>query len=136
MNRLKFLRMGSEKPKAVLHVLDKLKARTVVLMDSDTIWLRDPFVFLDEHPSADIFVTTDCLAHYPEVEDLLVPRCGHVRGGKGSGWALNTGAHPLRHSKPENSDLTPKARSKKCQSISISPLLISTYIALPLPPPS
>lgn len=84
--------MGSEKPKAVLRLFDEIQARTIVLVDTDTIWLRDPFPFFDQHPEADMFVTTDCLSHEVEVHSMIhVPRCGHVEGGLGDGWALNTG---------------------------------------------
>jgi Nucleotide-diphospho-sugar transferase len=85
--------MGSEKPKAVLRLFDEIQARTVVLADTDTIWLRDPFPFFEEHPQADMFVTTDCLSHEAEVHSIInLPRCGHVEGSLGGGWALNTGA--------------------------------------------
>jgi hypothetical protein len=85
--------MGSEKPKAVLRLFDEIKARTVVLTDTDTIWLRDPFPFFDQHQEADMFVTTDCLSHEAEVHNIIsLPRCGHVEGGLGDGWAMNTGA--------------------------------------------
>jgi arabinosyltransferase len=84
--------MGSEKPKAVVKLFDSIQARTVVLTDTDTIWLRDPFPFLDQHATADMFVTTDCLSHEAEVAEAVnVPRCGHVVGGNGNGWAMNTG---------------------------------------------
>lgn len=84
--------MGSEKPKAVLRLFKEIGVQTVVLTDTDTIWLRDPFPFFGQHPQADMFVTTDCLSHEVEVHNILhTPRCGHVEGGLGIGWALNTG---------------------------------------------
>lgn len=92
-SRSKFLRMGAQKPLAVLRLFEEVNAQTVVLMDTDTIWLRDPFPWLDQHPQADMYVTTDCLSH--EAEVLKIPnmaRCGHVPGSSGPGWAMNTGA--------------------------------------------
>jgi hypothetical protein len=98
--------MGSEKPKAVIRLFDEIRASTVVLADTDTIWLRDPFPFLDQHPQADIFVTTDCLSHEAEVHSSVnLPRCGHVEGSHG-GWALNTGAFPTIMFLPTASNTT------------------------------
>lgn len=89
--RSKFLLMGSQKPLAVLRLFDELQARTVALVDTDTIWMRDPFPWLEQHPEADLFVTTDCLSHQAELaRGVQRPRCGHVVG-RGAGWALNTG---------------------------------------------
>jgi Nucleotide-diphospho-sugar transferase len=85
--------MGSQKPQAVVKLFDTIQAQTVALVDTDTIWMRDPFHWLDQHPAADMFVTTDCLSHEAEVAKHVVPRCGHVPGGTGGGMALNTGAH-------------------------------------------
>jgi Nucleotide-diphospho-sugar transferase len=82
-----------QKPAAVIKLFDKLNASSVALIDTDTIWLRDPFPWLAQHPAADMFVTTDCLSHEAEVERQVVPRCGHVPGGLGGGMALNTGMH-------------------------------------------
>eukprot|EP00892_Ulva_mutabilis_P008482 jgi/Ulvmu1/6005/UM026_0131.1 len=87
-----FLHMGSQKPVAVLRLFEQVKAKAVVLMDTDTVWLRDPFPWLDQHPTADMFVSTDCLSHRVEVLQLPdVARCGHVAGSSGPGWAMNTG---------------------------------------------
>lgn len=91
-DRSNFLLMGAQKPLAVLRLFDQIQARTVALIDSDTIWLRDPFPWLEQHPDADVFVTTDCLSH--EYELAYVPnrpRCGHIGDGLGFGWAMNTG---------------------------------------------
>lgn len=81
----------------MLDLLDNLQARTVALVDTDTIWLRNPFPWLAQHPDADLFATTDCLSHVAEVHKQTVPRCGHVPGGRGGGWAINTGAHLTSH---------------------------------------
>jgi len=35
----------------------------VVLSDADAVWLRDARPLLDAHPTADVFVSTDCLSH-------------------------------------------------------------------------
>ena len=36
---------------------------TVVVSDTDTVWLRDPQDYLAKHPAADWFASTDCLSH-------------------------------------------------------------------------
>ena len=56
--RSKFLLMGAQKPKAVVKLFDTLQVATVALIDTDTIWLRDPFPWLDNHFDADMYVTT------------------------------------------------------------------------------
>lgn len=33
-----------------------------MVSDSDTSWLRDPSDYLAQHPSADWFISTDCLS--------------------------------------------------------------------------
>lgn len=30
---------------------------------ADVVWIRDPAAYLDQHPGADWFVSTDCLSH-------------------------------------------------------------------------
>ena len=43
--------------------------------------------------SAELYsLRVDCLSHEMEVNETVnVPRCGHITGNLGSGWALNTG---------------------------------------------
>lgn len=33
-----------------------------MVSDADTVWLRDPSDYLAQHPSADWFISTDCLS--------------------------------------------------------------------------
>ena len=48
-------------------VLSVLNARpnldTIVVSDTDTVWLRDPRPYLASHPAAEWFASTDCLSH-------------------------------------------------------------------------
>ena len=41
-NTSRFRTMGSMKPKMVLRMLEEFKFETVVLSDTDVVWLRDP----------------------------------------------------------------------------------------------
>ena len=50
-------------------MLEELGVQTVVVSDSDTSWVRDPSPYLAQHPTADWFISTDCLS--AEVR----PRC-------------------------------------------------------------
>jgi Nucleotide-diphospho-sugar transferase len=59
----KFRKMGSQKPRVVLHLLESHGFDGVVLSDVDTAWLRDPTDFMLRHPTADVFMSTDCLSH-------------------------------------------------------------------------
>lgn len=64
-------------------MLEELHVGTVVVSDSDTAWLRDPTGFLAEHPTADWFISSDCLSHELEAAWQpvhLQPRCGHITG--------------------------------------------------------
>jgi len=64
------------------------------------VWLRDPSEYLlGTHPTADMFISTDCLSY--EVEAAWQPghnqpRCGHVPGN-GWGRAFNTGVFAMRN---------------------------------------
>ena len=58
-----FRKMGSQKPKLVHRFLTERRWAAVVLSDTDTVWLRDPEPYLALHPSADVFISTDCLSH-------------------------------------------------------------------------
>ena len=55
--------MGSQKPKLVRRFLIERSWAAVVLSDTDTVWLRNPEPYLALHPSADVFISTDCLSH-------------------------------------------------------------------------
>lgn len=35
----------------------------VVVSDSDTVWLRAPWPYLEQRPAAEFFISTDCLSH-------------------------------------------------------------------------
>lgn len=48
----------------VLSVLEDHPALpTVVVSDSDTVWLRSPFPYLEQRRSAEFFISSDCLSH-------------------------------------------------------------------------
>lgn len=32
-------------------------------LDADVVWMRDPTAYIGQHPSADWFISTDCLSH-------------------------------------------------------------------------
>lgn len=55
--------MGSQKPKLVRKFLVERGWAGVVLSDVDTTWLRNPEPYLALHPTADVFISTDCLSH-------------------------------------------------------------------------
>lgn len=55
--------MGSQKPKLVRNFLVERGWASVVLSDVDTTWLRNPEPYLALHPTADVFISTDCLSH-------------------------------------------------------------------------
>lgn len=55
--------MGSQKPKLVRRFLVERGWAGVVLSDVDTTWLRNPEPYLALHPTADVFISTDCLSH-------------------------------------------------------------------------
>ena len=66
---------------------------------ADTVWLRDPAPYLDQHPSADWFISTDCLSHDIEAAwqpGHNQPRCGHIAGNVW-GRAYNTGVFAVRN---------------------------------------
>ena len=58
-----FRKMGSQKPKLVRRFLLERRWAAVVLSDTDTVWLRNPQPYLALHPSADVYISTDCLSH-------------------------------------------------------------------------
>lgn len=96
-----FRSMGVLKVSLVTALLEGYKVQTLVVSDTDTVWMRDPSPYLDAHPLADWFISTDCLS--PTFEDAADPklrnanpRCGHVPGSTW-GKALNTGVFALRN---------------------------------------
>jgi hypothetical protein len=44
----------------------------LVVSDSDTVWLRQPWAYFEQRPAADFFISTDCLSH--QVGLALLPR--------------------------------------------------------------
>ncbi|KAI7836257.1 hypothetical protein COHA_009847 [Chlorella ohadii] len=94
-----FRNMGATKVQLVLTILEELQVQTVMVSDSDTSWARDPSEYLARFPSADFFISTDCLS--AAVEEAWrpghnQPRCGHVPGN-GWGRAFNTGIFAARN---------------------------------------
>lgn len=75
--------MGSEKPRMVLRLFEKYGFETVVLADTDTVWLRDPTSYIATHPTADVMISTDCASPAAELHQTLgVSRCGHLEGAE------------------------------------------------------
>eukprot|EP00892_Ulva_mutabilis_P012572 jgi/Ulvmu1/9688/UM055_0026.1 len=103
-----FRKMGSNKPLIVHHLLgSRAAAAAVVLSDVDTVWLRDPSDFIARFPSADAFISTDCLSHWVEAHaadshahhsaaPVHYHRCGHLPGAT-FGRAFNTGVIIFRN---------------------------------------
>ncbi|EFN57248.1 expressed protein [Chlorella variabilis] len=95
-----FRNMGAAKIQLTLSILEGGGGvDTVVVSDSDTVWLRHPQQYFDQRPAADWFISTDCLSH--EVEAAWrpqhnQPRCGHVPGNIW-GRAYNTGVFAVRN---------------------------------------
>ena len=45
----------------VLEILERHpKLPLLVVSDSDTVWLRQPWTYFDQRPAADFFISTDC----------------------------------------------------------------------------
>eukprot|EP00887_Chlorella_sp_A99_P002045 scaffold18.g2045.t1 len=97
-----FRSMGVLKVSLVTALLEGYKVQTLVVSDTDTVWMRDPSPYLDAHPLADWFISTDCLSptQFEDAADPKLrnanPRCGHVPGSTW-GKALNTGVFALRN---------------------------------------
>jgi hypothetical protein len=77
----------STKPATVLELFEQRGFEMVVIADTDTAWMRDPRPFLASHPTADAFVSSDCLSHAaeegaPPPRGRATARCGHVPGGE------------------------------------------------------
>ena len=47
----------------VRSLLRSYGVQTLVVSDTDTVWLRNPSDYLAKHPLADWFISTDCLSH-------------------------------------------------------------------------
>lgn len=80
-------------PHCLPHSLPPNLAHFIVCF-ADTSWVRDPSEYLARFPTADFFISTDCLS--AAVEEAWQPRhnqprCGHIPGN-GWGRAFNTGA--------------------------------------------
>lgn len=44
-------------------LIEDFGVETLVVSDTDTVWLRNPTPYLEDHPIADWFISTDCLSH-------------------------------------------------------------------------
>lgn len=84
----------------------------VVLSDADAVWLRDARPLLDAHPTADVFVSTDCLSHQVHLCGapvlLFVPRHGHVYVSR-----LLMDAHPTADAFVSTDCLSHRVRASK-----------------------
>lgn len=94
-----FRALGAAKVRFVLGLLEQHPSLPlVVVSDSDTVWLRAPWPYLEQRPAAEFFISTDCLSH--EVEERWQeahgqPRCGHIPGNDAR--AFNTGLFAARN---------------------------------------
>lgn len=82
-----FCKLGMTKPLVVLELLERHHLSTVIFCDVDTIWLRHPGEFLAHHPTADMFIATECLSHWvktahtPDSPSLRpATNCDHIPG--------------------------------------------------------
>ncbi|KAL4452531.1 hypothetical protein ABPG75_008193 [Micractinium tetrahymenae] len=100
-----FRAMGAHKVRLVLRLLeDHPRLPLVVVADSDTTWLREPWTYFEQRPGAEFFISSDCIS--AEMEDRWAadnPKasCGHIPGN--AGVAFNTGLFAARN--------TPAARA-------------------------
>jgi hypothetical protein len=47
----------------VLEILERHpQLPLLVVSDSDTVWLRQPWAYFEQRPAADFFISTDCLS--------------------------------------------------------------------------
>lgn len=94
-----FRAMGAHKVRLVLRLLEQHpRLPFVVVADSDTVWLQQPWTYFEQRPGADFFISSDCLS--VETEERWKPgntkqACGHIPGN--SGIALNTGLFATRN---------------------------------------
>jgi len=64
----------SSQVRLVLRLLEEHpRLPLVVVADSDTVWLRQPWAYFEQRPSAEFFISSDCLS--PQVGT------GHVGRG-------------------------------------------------------
>ncbi|KAL4426068.1 hypothetical protein ABPG77_007864 [Micractinium sp. CCAP 211/92] len=100
-----FRAMGAHKVRLVLQLLEENPGLPLlVVADSDTAWLRQPWTYFEQRPGAEFFISSDCLS--VEMEDRWAPgnpkaSCGHIPGNWGV--AFNTGLFATRN--------TPAARA-------------------------
>ncbi|KAL4437974.1 hypothetical protein ABPG77_004195 [Micractinium sp. CCAP 211/92] len=95
-----FRAMGAVKVRFVLGILEQHPSLPlVVVSDTDTVWLRQPWPYFEQRPATEFFISTDCLSH--ELEDRwqphALPRCGHIPGNAGGASAYNTGMFAVRN---------------------------------------
>lgn len=92
--------LSTPPPPQVRFVLELLEAHptlhTAVVSDSDTVWLRPPWPYLDQRPAADFFVSTDCLSVQvrPVVGYPAGCRAG-CRAGRRAGRVTSFNCHPV-----------------------------------------
>jgi len=73
--------MGSEKPRIVLRLFQEYGFQTIVLADTDSVWLREPSPYIAMHPTADMMISTDCSSANAELSQTPdITRCGHIPG--------------------------------------------------------
>ncbi|KAL4425654.1 hypothetical protein ABPG75_009670 [Micractinium tetrahymenae] len=94
-----FRAMGAVKVRFALGMLEQHPSlQLVVVSDTDTVWLRQPWDYLEQRPAADFFISSDCLSHEVEErwqEGHRQPRCGHIPGNEAH--AFNTGLFAARN---------------------------------------
>lgn len=55
----------------------------VVVADSDTVWLREPWTYFEQRPTAEFFISSDCLSHEVGPCQLAGGKGAKGRGGRG-----------------------------------------------------
>ena len=56
--------LAAPQVRLVLEILERHpKLPLLVVSDSDTVWLRQPWTYFNQRPAADFFVSSDCLSH-------------------------------------------------------------------------
>lgn len=60
-NAAAFRTMGAVKARFVLNLLENFKIQTVVVSDTDVVWVRDPTDYFTAHPKVYTLVPNSCI---------------------------------------------------------------------------
>lgn len=97
----------------------------------DTSWARNPAEYLARFPTADFFISTDCLS--AAVEEAWrpghnQPRCGHVPGN-GWGRAFNTGGRRVGRCDSQQLGRVLQQGAKHCVNASLQCLFVGVVLS-------